>query len=240
MMMTDDWINDLPPLLRPEHRRFLVEAVSPEAKAFCRDLRSRVLLAQASAQAFGAAKGARGYWPPSVPSQCNTASMFAFDEKPTATGWKVIKRLARDTVYKAVAAKTPEGVTLAAEMATCVPFPDSEHELVEHLLLLTYFQYGDEDQEVQGFTSIGSFDPVSLYWTEDRFFASCANPFPVLQNIIEQHPDVTITPGVYGNHYAGDAREWRPPEGWDLISQAEVDLVYAQAKVDAERATKVA
>jgi hypothetical protein len=230
-----DWRTDLPALLAPEHQRFRLEATSVEAKAFMMDLRARTMAARADAQALADRHGGKGFWAPFDPSQQPTATLFAFERPPTDKAWKVNKKRVADAHYSAGAAKTPEGKVLAAEMKACTPFPDTDREMAAALNLLTTIKHATSGQG-WGFSSVGSFQLVSPAWTEERLFAVCANPFYTLRSTIESNPEATITAQNYVGDYEGDPRLWRPPEGWTLRSEAELELIFAQARVDAERA----
>lgn len=222
----------LPRHLLPTNARFIVEATSPETQAFMRDMAARYQRACDEAKALAVELGAVGY----TPAGGEPAKYFAFARKPEGAAWKVFSKRQADRHYRAGAAKSPEGDALSARMAACSPFPDQEDELWPALNLMHSLSYQVPNSQARGATSVGGgHNLAQACWIPERWFVSCFNPMAAIQRVLDAHPTAEII-GHTATSNLDDPQAWRPPEGWSFVTEAELDLIFAQHRVDEERA----
>ena len=254
----EDWEARLPALMLPEHRYLHLKAVGAEQIAALMDWRERRKAAEASTWAFCETVGAVGYWPPDHYEENRTAHLFAFKEKPEDKAWKVLKPRAKDTHFKAHANKKNEaGLALVERMAACVPYP-SENEIGAMLGAIYNVSYHDVDAEEgtgsRGSGTVGSGFTATAYleYAGDTLIVRLDNPMPKLKEMMAWTKDRSFAPATepeapaprfqfvgsrHGEALAAtyDIAGWRPPEGYEMISQAEHDLIFAQFRVEQER-----
>lgn len=234
-----DWIDALPPLLHPDQKNLYLRPTSNEAIALMQAYRTAQGDAQDAALAFAKAHDAVAFWPPIGGER--TVTVYAFDTKPEdqAKSWSFLPQRARDRHYKGVAnKKTVAGKVLQEAMAALPPFP-REDEIGAHANALHSVCY-EADGGGYGVSNVGfneGIDTAVVAWSGETFFLCLGNPMHTLRSMMSWNDRAQANFG--GNGYAGkvaDVPGWRPPEGWALLSRAEVDLIYAQNAVAAEKA----
>lgn len=245
----DDWIDRLPPLMRPEHASLHLLVEDPRAIAFMESFRSARHKAEAAYWDFAKAEGAAGYWPPNDPGSAITPSLFAFEEKPTNKAWKVLARRAKDTAFKAHPnAKNDAGKALLARCEALPPYPMSK-VIAERIGAISSISYASLDGSSHGSSCVGSgFMPtVGLEWAGDTFLLRVSNPMKTLAEIVGrknwtiEHGEEKTAPKrrVWGIRYnqppTPDVAGWRPSGDFKLISEAERDLIFAQFRFEQEK-----
>lgn len=218
--------SDLPTHYRPENSRMYAEATGDYVRAVVRGWVDRRSAAIKSAMDFAVKHGASGALDPAPINDPEPPRFFSFTAKPIGKEWSVSRPRARDRAFTAQAStKTPEGRALAAEIAALAHFPP-RREIDEAANIITSVSYKHEAG--MGSSCCGFPFGNNLAWIGDRYFVYFDNPFSTLKPILESYPGAEVRPdGVL---------DWRLPDGWTVCSKAEMDLVFAQAAVEAERA----
>lgn len=262
----ENWVEQLPALMRPEHSRLFLRAESPEAIGLMRDWIARYEAACDWAMEFAKSEGAESFVPP-WDGENRYARWFAFEQKPDDPdkAWSFSSRRQKDRYWHGTARKKGASAkALVERMAAGVPFPRND-ELANAIEAIYSVSYRDVDDPVKGnwgSSVVGRMlTTVQPCWAGDAYFLVVANPMQTLASSLESArfsysfddtppPDKTkIRFQFTGNQHQPEGgiqkgathrvHAWRPPAGWALTSQAQVELVFAQHKVDQE-AEKVA
>lgn len=222
-------LQDLPPESSVGAERCYAEAVSDEAIADVHRHRGEVAAANAASWAMAKELGAVGYLPAHGWGE-KSVRVFAFNENP-GKAWKLSERRSPSgtaTLYQP--SQTPAGLKLEHRLAALPPYPNDALAggAVGAITDLVYDQ-GD----MRGVSSGVGYDQMSgrmlfpsYSWVKDRMFVTWPNHFWAMWKILEQGG------GPFRDLEALMA--WRPPEGYDMLTPAEFQLISAQARVEAE------
>lgn len=138
-------------------------------------------------------------------------------------GWRLIKPRGRHGAFL-YPLKGAKGL-VARELVAALPTLPSPHEAagwISHPASISWEANGGKQE---GFRSVGSFFPVSLFFPsgEGPFFLRVADPQHVIKEIRKSYPKAVIT-----------TPEWAPPtDGVERISKEAVDFLIAKANLEA-------
>lgn len=263
--VAEGWEQALPLLMAPDKKFIWMRVTGEARRAVLLDWRERWQAAQESVAEFYASVGSVGYWPPMFSDAGRTATLFAFDTKPANEdkAWTVLKARAKDTHYKAHAnKKTDAGKALAERMAACLPFPSETEiaDLVGTIYNVSYFDVDEGAKSARGASCVGSGFTSTAYleYAGDTLIVRIDNPMTTLKSSrgmalmrgfgAPEEGDVVPAPRYQfvGSRFGKDSQGgplaatydipgWRPPEGFEMISEAEHDLIFAQFRVEQEK-----
>lgn len=239
-------LHGLPEHLQGHHRRFILEAVSPEVRAPFETYYRQTDEAEKAAQAWGDAYGAAGFYSASGRSwgtEGSSVFCFSFEtaKAPTGNAWTKAGRgfISRPGYVAMYPSKRPAGKAITAELAALPKFPGYGVAL-DHLGHIT-----DLNTE-KGSSGVGHSDG-KLHFTVpaqigDRYFAS----------VVNHNYDIAEKAQRASEYLAGENPEWapsldfkddpiawRPPEGWVFRTKSEFEFIIAEARLAAERAKAV-
>lgn len=223
-----DWIAELPSALHPRHKTVYAEPASPATRAWLTNLRTRVEDAEKAVFAMAERYGFTGFI---APARGGWPTTFAFDTAPDHPAFKRLRRKGRPM---ATIAKTIEGQAFETLLKAGPAHPDVDEELRQALNLPTAVRYVSETSN--GMASIAGLLECTINWTPKRQFVFFVNPFHVYGQKLEANPGADITFAGEDRPYPPPA-QWRPAAGWDLLTSAKVDVIFAQAKADLEEET---
>lgn len=221
-------LDALPPKLTPEARIVYAEATGPEQLAVVAAHRIAKDAAGDAAMAWIKSKGGTGFYPPrtNFANGDDRPTEFTFAEKPTGRAWKNSSRRPPKGVAVRLA-RTTEGVLLNAEREALPAFPN-EREIIDMLGVPDSINYTND--KGRGNVGVGregyTWYFATLARVHDRFLVGFPNPFRAIQLLASE--------GSAGLVIEDEAFAWHPPEGWTLRSNAEVELIAAQARADEE------
>lgn len=234
-------LHGLPEHLQGHHRRFIVEAASPETRAPFETYYRQESEAIDAAQKRAEAHGASGFYPPhrSHGTEGTGVRVFSFKvaAAPTGNAWTKATRgyESRPGYVAMYPSKRPAGKTITAELAALPKFPGYGVAL-DHLGHIT------DLNTAKGGTGVGCSDG-KMHWTVpaaigDRYFASVVNHnYDIAESarraaeyLAGEHPE--WAPSL---DYKGDPIAWRPPEGWVFRTKSEFEFIIAEARLVAER-----
>lgn len=217
----------LPPLLHPKHDRCFMEAVGDARVVAVKDWVERRHAALCAAIDFAKEIGAVSVLDPRPYATPETPRHWAFNTKPEGKAWQFSRPRARDRYHMGSPGKGAEADELRSKMEALPPFPPLKEiiELADLVTSITYeFDGGGRGSSAVGFPGVSQ----GVAYVAGRYFVYFDNPFEEMKSALE-HPGGKITRPEIGV-------EWRPGEGWELRSKAQVDLVFAQAAVEEEEA----
>lgn len=224
--MDTAWTEALPFALHPRYKTVYAEPTIDATRAFLTDLRARVEEAEKAVFALASAYGFTGFM---APERGGWPTTFAFAEKTTHAAFKTLRRKGRPM---AVIANTPEGRALEALLRAGPAHPHVDQELRQALNLPTALRY--VSGEVNGMTSIAGLLDATINWTPRRQFVFFVNPLHAYGAQREAHPEAVFSFHDQDDTPYPDPSDWRPAAGWDLLTSAKVDVIFAQAKADQE------
>lgn len=221
-----DWTADLPRALHPRYKTAYAEPATEATRAFLSDLRTRVEDAEKAVFSLAQQYGFTGFI---APDRGGWPSLFAFDEAPNHPAFKRLRRKGRPM---ATIAKTVEGQAFETLLKAGPAHPHVDAELRFALNLPTALSH--KRPGGSGMTSIAGLLDATINWTPKRMFVFFVNPFHVYGLKRADYPEAD-----YAFHDAEDSvfpppLDWRPTPGWDLLTSAKVDVIFAQAKADQE------
>ncbi|USN14121.1 hypothetical protein PAPPERLAPAPP_04470 [Brevundimonas phage vB_BpoS-Papperlapapp] len=220
-----DWISNLPSALHPRHKTAYAEPSTPATRAWLTNLRTRVEDAEKAIFGLAEQQGFKGFI---APDRGGWPTTFVFDEAPENPAFKRLRRKGRPM---ATIAKSIEGQVFETLLKAGPAHPYVDEELRQALNLPSSVRYHSD--RVSGMASIAGLLDCSINWTPKRQFIFFVNPFHTYARLREQNPDADIT-------FTGEDRSyptptaWRPAPGWDLLTSAKVDVIFAQARVEQE------
>lgn len=224
----------LPGKLNTDATAIYLEPVGPVQVAAVAAYRLREKTAETAAWAKVNDLGAIGFFAPGQHLQSRHATVFAFGTAP-GKAWKLASSRymsRRGNAY--TPSKTPAGQALLAELQALPPFPKHD-DLINQVGAPDTINYTCSNGTSGGFDVGGNIKAGSLIFatlslTQDRAFVSVPNVFRALARMAAWSPD--RYPGLT---VPDDVIDWRPPAGWEIWTNAEVELIFAEAKVKAER-----
>lgn len=141
----------------------------------------------------------------------------------TPPGWMVKKSKRRDAGAVLIPAKGNAG-DAAREMVRALPVAPKTHEPTEWLKHPGGVSW--RAKNAFGSRAVGGLWPVELFFPSGNgpFFLRCADPHPVIANLLRSYPDAVIESG-----------RWTPPrKGVSRISKERVDFLIAKANLEAK------
>lgn len=192
--------------------------------AACLDWKRRYREASDAAFRFAHSLGAAGYFH-DLAYQLNAITPVT----PIPDGW-VKAKLAQKYQPRLVPAKKQAGEMARAGIAALPRTPRWPElaRLIGHPCQVRYrVPSNDEGEEDRrwGFSECGAgfANLVQLTWTADQLALVVGDTAPTIARLQDEFPDVIIEEGP-----------WTPPAGLRQITEAQWDLIMAQAKVDQE------
>lgn len=226
----------LPPKLSADIRTCYVEAGDSVVAPFA-EWREKGHRAHSATFEWIKSKGGIGYFGPRTNwgRGEQRALVFCFDKKQTDAAWKSSSWRAEQGVA-VTPSRTKAGRALTAEIEALPAWP-SDHEVIDIVgppCTIRYTTTGSGDDGAgSGMATVGSDGGrlffSTVFYAGDRFFVSFPNPFYDLARMASSESSFYA-----GMKVEGDLLDWRPPEGFTLLSKAEVELIFAKAKVEAE------
>jgi len=230
-MSLADALAALPPKLSARHRTVYAEPTTAELIETCRAHLAARDAALKGFSEWAKAHGAVSFLvPPAWGAEDHRPAIFLFAPAPSEPGWRQarsVRRRREGNPYTFGKGEAGKALKASLDALPAIPNDRRIFALVGAPGGFSYTYDGGRGSASVGFSD-GKVYFETLSELDGRFFVGFPNPFFDIaryRDTAEYYPGLEIDPEVLA---------WRPPEGWQLHTRAEVELLYAQARVAAE------
>jgi hypothetical protein len=226
---------ELPRELAADVNICYVEATSPETIAACNAHRKAKQEGMERFFELARTLGAASFFVPSgVGYEPKRPRNFTFETPPNKRAWTASKmRVAPGTKGTPFhPSKHPEGKAITAQIEAVEPIPN-DNDIIDLLGAPDTIRYKTGD-EGSGMTTVsggnGGLFFAAFGFVGEHNFVVFPNPFKTISDLASSDSD------FYKNLELepSEVLDWRPPEGWTLITKAQFDLKVAQFRASQE------